>query len=217
VTWQEPPEEFAQALRDIGDFIDDEELVLIHVPGRVGPAVELFAVESLCGVDAIVWGPAEGALGSVDPSQAYPYAFAIRGAFLPSLARATTNCESIWDVLRWILSTEWVDRLRLMVLPADGYDFWEVSPVELDDATLRPISGLLPEPRWMPGFAAERAAALHEPEPLPLPIRTADLVPDDQRGISLEEWARTHSWLERVRLALPWRWGLLEKAMGRLW
>jgi hypothetical protein len=33
----------------------------------------------------------------------------------------------------------------------------------------------------------------------------------------LAAWARQARWRERVRLGLPWRWGLLDRAMKERW
>jgi hypothetical protein len=34
---------------------------------------------------------------------------------------------------------------------------------------------------------------------------------------TVQEWAQNHGFLDRVRLALPWKWGLLPRAMRNRW
>ena len=38
-----------------------------------------------------------------------------------------------------------------------------------------------------------------------------------ERPATVLDWARSAGWSTRSRLALPWRWGLLERAMRRYW
>ena len=40
---------------------------------------------------------------------------------------------------------------------------------------------------------------------------------EDERRFGLQRWAVEHSWSDRVRLALPQRWGLLNRAMRDRW
>ena len=34
---------------------------------------------------------------------------------------------------------------------------------------------------------------------------------------TVHEWAQNHGFLDRLRLALPWKWGLLPRAMRNRW
>ena len=34
---------------------------------------------------------------------------------------------------------------------------------------------------------------------------------------ALQFWAQNHGFLDRLRLALPWKWGLLPRAMRNRW
>jgi len=40
---------------------------------------------------------------------------------------------------------------------------------------------------------------------------------EDERRFGMQRWAIDHPWSDRVRLALPQRWGLLNRAMKQRW
>lgn len=217
LTWEEPARAFQRVL-EVGCLdISDDDLLVIHASGRAGPALQLFEMERVHGLDLIVWGRPDHLLGTPDPSDLYPWALAVRGAAVPSLKRAIGDCESIWDLICWAVSDEWLDRLRLLVLPAPAEsDFWTVRDVtDQVAAPWYPHSGVLPPPRWIPAGSVDTGRTY--PEPVYLPRHRFLPQPEVRAQVSVETWARRSRWTDRVRLAMPWKWGLLQRAMNGRW
>jgi hypothetical protein len=48
-------------------------------------------------------------------------------------------------------------------------------------------------------------------------MEVATAVADQANGDAVLRWAKTHRWSSRVRLAAPWRWGLLPRLMKGRW
>ncbi|MEM1182988.1 MAG: hypothetical protein AAGM22_31895, partial [Acidobacteriota bacterium] len=216
LTWEEPPPRFAQALEALSADLSGDELVVIHAPDRLGPGADLFPLAGLGGVDLVVWGRPDGVFMHPEPHFIFPYAFAIRGAMAAAAARAVRDCDSIWQLICWALSGEWVDRSRLMMLPGPPHlDYWEVQHVEQVTTTWSPSSGVLPPPRWLPS-GGQVVIPTPYPEPVSFPKWPARSGPSaDAQG--LENWAQNTKWGERVRLALPWKLGILDRAMKGRW
>jgi hypothetical protein len=214
LAWETPASRLRQALEEIGRDLGAEDLLVLHADGRAGPAARLLAL-GYRGVDVVVWGRPDAVLGQPDPAFLYPHALAVCGAAVPAVARAIEECESIWDLVCWAVRHEWIDRLRLLVLPAPvECEFREVCEVERVDTLWRPRAGLLPAPRWIPSVAREPAPP--HAETVRLPSRRYS-PPSAAPRVALEDWARRVPWPERIRLALPWRWGVLERAMRGRW
>lgn len=216
LAWESPVARLRAALEDLGRDVGADDLLVIHAEGRAGPAARLFALADYRGVDVVVWGKPDAVLGQPDPRFLYPHALAIRGATVPSVAQAIEDCESLWALVCWAVSHEWIDRLRLLVLPASPEcEFWEVYEVQRATTFWSPRAGMLPAPRWIPSVTREPSPP--HAEPVRLPHRRFIAPPRPDRRIALEGWARRSRWLERARLALPWRWGMLERAMRGRW
>ena len=216
VTWDPPSASVVRVLEELGRDVGDDELVVIHSHAKAGPVVRLLGLEGLRGVDLVVWGCPDGVLGHPDPGRLYPHALAVRGAALPAVARAIGDCESIWQLVCWATSGEWIDRLRLLVLPAPiGSELWERAEVSQVAATWKPEASFLPAPRWLAAFAG--APAPSPPPPVQLPRRRFLPPARDVERVGLQAWVRRSRWLDRARLVLPWRWGLLERAMEGRW
>lgn len=216
LTWESPVPRLQRALENVSRGHADDELLVLHAHGRAGPAVRLFGLPDLRGVDLVVWGRPEPVLGHPDPSFLYPYALAVRLAAVPAVVRAIGDCESIWDLICWAVSPEWIDRLRLLVLPAPAdAECWEVREVDRVSTFWSPRSGVLPAPRWTPVVTKEPTRT--RPDPLSPPRRRFVFRPAMSAQIGLKAWAQRSRWFERLRLGLPWRWGLLERAMRGRW
>jgi hypothetical protein len=216
LAWESPASRLRLALEDLGRDVGAEDLLVLHAEGRAGPASRLFALADYRDVDVVVWGRPDAALGQPDPAFLYPHAMAVRGAAVPSVARAIEDCESIWDLVCWAVNHEWIDRLRLLVLPAPAEsEFREIREVDRATACWRPRAGMLPAPRWIP--AVTREPAPPHAEPVRLPLRRSFAAPSAVTRVALESWARRSRWHQRICLALPWRWGMLERAMRSRW
>ena len=216
LSWQDPHTRTARALESLGPEIGPDDLLLVHASGRAGPSVGLFGLSGLYGADVVVWGQPEPVLGLPDPDRLYPFAFAVRGELVPVLIRVIEETDSIWDVICWLTSSEWIDRLRLLLLPAPmDTECWEVRDVEVG-AVCGVRCGVLPPARWLPvSVPASNLAAPPRPAVVPcLPFVQAS---DARPATSLVGWVRRTTWWRRVRVALPWRWGLLERAMKDQW
>lgn len=217
LSWQDPPQRLADALELLAEEIDPDDFLLLHAAGRAGPAVGLFEMDDLGRTDVVVWGQSDHVLGTPDPNRLYPLAFAVRGALAGAVARAVPEAESIWDLVCWLVSPEWIDRLRLLVMPAKaGTECWEIRDVDHIHAVCTLRCGLLPAPRWLPASAAEAPPA-SPVEPVVLPRRRFVPQPPEAPRTSLAGWLRRTTWWYRLRAALPWRWGLLERAMKHQW
>lgn len=222
LTWEGTADDMARILEGIGRDLESgemaaDDLLVLHAVDRAEPAVDLFALSDLGGVDLVTWARPGYVLGEPNPDHLYPWALAVRAAAVPALARATGRCRSTWELICWAVSSEWLDRLRWLVLPApEGADLWEPTAFDAIGVRWQPCSGVLPAPRWL---AAPPPDPFPAPVPLPayLPRRRFIAKPTGAPRPVLETWARQARWSQRVRLALPWRWGLLERAMEGEW
>lgn len=213
ISWQDPPRQLTQNVEHLAEDMGRDDYLLLHIGGRAGPSTGLFAMEGLSRVDVVVWGQSDDLLGSPDPERLFPFAFAIRGEVVPIFARALKDAGSIWEVICWLTLPEWIDRLRLLVLPAPaGTECWEVADVDHIRAVCSLHCGVLPTPRWLPAATATPIPVL-SPAPAALPRRRFSTHVRSAPRIGLAIWLRSTSWWNRLRVILPWRWGLLERAM----
>jgi hypothetical protein len=158
--------------------------------------------------------------GHPDPNVLYPWALAVRRPIWPAVAKALHEVDTLWDVILWASSIEWVDRLRLLVLPAtDPASCCEVASAPDLATSWLPRSGILPPPRYLPVASSPPV----QPPPVPYyPLRNGTPRFGDGGSAatiapSAMDWARFHRWKDRWRLALPWRYGLLERGMKGRW
>ncbi|MEM6796250.1 MAG: hypothetical protein AAF725_19930, partial [Acidobacteriota bacterium] len=107
-------------------------------------------------------------------------------------------------------------RCRLLLLPGPPQlEYWELVHMEHVTTTWHPSSGVLPAPRWLPS-GGQVVIPTASPEPVSSPRWSARQSPPADSE-DLRTWAQTTKWKERVRLALPWRLGLLDRAMRSRW
>lgn len=216
LTWESAASRLRSTLEDLGGDLGDDDFLVLHAHDRAGPAVRLLVLEDYRGVDVVVWGRPDSKLGQPGLRHLYPYALAVRSAAVPALGRTLEDCETIWDCVCWAVSDEWIDRLRLLVLPGPAEsEYWEIREVEGVTTSWSPDTGILPAPRWIPTVAHEPLAV--SPEPVFLPRRRFIAPTSGSVRLALETWARRSRWYERMRVVLPWRWGMLERAMKGRW
>ncbi len=150
-------------------------------------------------------------LGEPDP--AWP-AFNVLGVSMrawPSIRRLANQARSLNELIVWSLNLSHFDRASLLTLPMAGV---------ATEALPRYVSRL---PVWIGPRGMYPTPNLAE-----LGQKIEDLDEDDQEHDDLDddapgppptvhEWAQNHGFLDRLRLALPWKWGLLPRAMRNRW
>ena len=72
--------------------------------------------------------------------------------------------------------------------------------------------------RLLPAWVTD-TGSLPSPEPFgqAAPVTAAPAYQHPPGEASIKHWAETHGFRDRVRLALPWKWGLLNRAMRDRW
>lgn len=195
--------------------ISPDDLMVVYSDGGDREAARLLQIGGLAGVDLVVWGHSAGLYGDADPGHVYPHALAVRAAAWPSVVRAAALADSVWSLIAWGLDLDHVDRARLLVLPATVGAATLPLPVPVSvRVPWIPRVPLLPQPRFL---AARTEALPPQAPPLLSPPRPRVREGRAHDSRTLEHWLRVTTWGRRLRAALPWRWGLLERAMRSDW
>jgi hypothetical protein len=221
------PAELAESLEWLSEESPAEDFALLH-SGETDPrSLGLVALEAPCS-DFVLWGRPDAVYGTADPTAVDPSLLGVRQPLWRALARlarggasstepgsaipAVSAHAGLAELVRWCADPRWLDRIALTVLPgrADGryVHFERLEQVAVQCPIATPI---LPPPRFLP---LSTPVGLTAPAPVPLPGRASPVRPHRP---SLETWARRTRWHSRLRLSLPWRFGLLERAMRELW
>ncbi len=186
--------------------VDDGEFLILHQQAAAAEATRLLVAPRLPGVDLVVLGRPHPVTGAALLDEVSPGLLAVRRSHLPALARRLERATSLWEVIVWCLGLSMVERSRLTVLP--GLRTREYRRLPSPDvpgvAPWLPARGLLPRPNLVEIHAGHGSTGPVDP-PAPAPVP------------GIREWAKSHRWSDRVRLALPWRFGLLARAMKDRW
>lgn len=177
------------------------DVVVLYEPQGADVAARLASMP-LRQADTYLAGSASGVFGSVAPVRVSPHVAGIRSDIWFAMRDDLSRFGSIWDVIRRIASIDQMEYLRQLIVPIDGCRVRPISVLQ----SLGPVfggRGPLPRP----------AVRLVEPANPPTSDAGSVTAPED----SARAWAKRHSWGDRARLALPWKWGLLPRSMKGRW
>lgn len=179
------------------------EAVVLHTTAGIAEATRL-ADSSVTGTyDVVVMGRNDAVTGQPSASELFPHAMAVHRRAVPSLLRRLPAAGDLWELIIGTVGLSLADRVRLGIVPA---------PVGREGVALPRLdaAGL---PAWIGGTAVLPRFNLAGVDAMP--AVTAPAPP--AAGDDLRAWVKEHRWSDRARLALPWKWGLLGRAMRGRW
>jgi len=140
-------------------------------------------------------------LGSIDPARP---AFTVLGFGMESWAsirRLLQQAENLHEVVEWAGNLTHAPLTNLLAVPVAGSSHGRFGPGSASPAWVTE-AGMLPAANFAALSPAGSAEAVGHQKPL---------------GSDIQRWAESHGFRDRVRLALPWKWGLLARAMRGRW
>ncbi len=184
--------------------------VILHTRSVADLARRVAQVPGLSRSDLVVITDTGRFLGESDP--AWP-AFNLLGVSMkswPSVRRLADQARSLHELVVWSLNLSHFDKASLLTLPSAGVATEALPRYVPRLPTWVGPPGMFPSPNL-----AELGQKLEENDDEAVP----DDIEDDRPPAppSVQEWAQAHGFRDRVRLALPWKWGLLPKAMRDRW
>jgi hypothetical protein len=190
------------------DMFDEEgvDIFVLHGEGAAEDAVRFLAVPSRWDFELAVIGRPHGSSGAADLSSLNPEILVVHRRATKAVGRWLALAESIGDLVNFAAQPILAHRFRLLVIPGVGAVNYRHSP----------DMGTNQLPEWIgangviPRFAS--SGNLADIESLRARSMSAQVAPSDIRS-----WARKHTWTDRWRLVLPWKFGLLERFMRGRW
>jgi|GEM_PF-3862385 len=180
------------------------EGVVLYTAAGVAEAAALAASPVPAGYDVVVMGRGDPATGQPSATELFPHVMAVHRSAIPSIERRLARAGDLWELIIATVGLDLADRVRLGIVPV---------PVGRGGVPV-PRAYTPGLPGWLRGEGALPRLNLAEPDeapPLAIPATA------QTGGDSLRTWANQHRWSDRVRLALPWKWGLLARAMRGRW
>ena len=195
------------ALADLVPTIDglaDEAAVIVHTMEAAELAHRLWQLPGVSGTGLVVICDSGPYLGEPDPDR---LAFNVLGFGMdswPSVRRLLLHSTTLHQLVESAVSLTHAGQVNLLALPVRGAAHGFVNP----RSPLLPAwvtrTGNLPRPNL---------GGLSDIEQEP----PEDAIDYQSEEGQIRRWAETHGFRDRVRLALPWKWGLLNRAMKDRW
>ncbi len=141
-------------------------------------------------------------LGSVDPERP---AFNLLGFGMeawPSVRRLLEQAGTLHELVEWAASLTHAPLINLLAVPVSGASHGRLGAQPDDIPAWITEAGMLPPANF---------ASLAEAAP------AERIIQQESSGSDIQHWAETHGLRDRIRLALPWKWGLLSRAMRGRW
>lgn len=179
----------------VGD--GDEDTVIFHTSSGTQLAARLASMISSCS-DLTVISGANPVTGAPDTSRFSPDVLAVRRALLDVFLPRLEQAGSLWEAIVWSMGLSHAEQCSLEAL-AGPPDLTFYDQPNLNVPGLRVIIG---------GHPALKRLNLAEVQPLST---------SEPGGPGAREWAEGQRWADRMRLALPWKFGLIDKAMKDRW
>ena len=177
----------------------DIDTIVMHTPDYAEEALRLMNYQGLAGTDVAVLAHPEPTYGAAMSNVPCLGVLAASRSVWPSLRRWLPLVGSLDELVVWSLSIGLSEHVRLLVLPGSGRG---CAPLPTQNVLGIPAwlssNGMLPRPNYAGILASGTESA-----------------PPSTEGF--KDWIQAHGWRQRAQLALPWRWGMLEKAMKDLW
>ncbi|NHZ71234.1 MAG: hypothetical protein GWP18_06290 [Proteobacteria bacterium] len=188
--------ETGQTVADALTGVSSGSTVVLHRQDHVKIAAELAAYDRVGGADVTLVCEPDGIYGSV--SLKLSDSVIVLGADLSGSIPEDLGQRTLDDFVRSILTPANVDRVSLQLLPVPGITVFEAQ-WNLERSSLLPIAGS--------ALAVGPIVAIEHPGQGDTP----------ESKLAPRQWVETLAWQDRVRLLLPWKWGLLARAMRGRW
>jgi len=186
----------------IDELAGDAGAVLLHSPEATALAQRLWRLPGTSRAGLVLVCDTGPYLGEADPARPALNLLGFGMDAWPSVRRLMVHTHTLHELVHAAASLAHADRTNLLAVPAIGVSQGKLdsSPPELPAWVTD--SGSLPAIHY-PGLSGETRA--------PVAYRHA------AGEASVKHWAETHGLRDRIRLALPWKWGLLNRAMRNRW
>jgi hypothetical protein len=184
-------------------FGEGVEHVVFHTNDATATAVEVMGMPHLEGADLVVVGAPQGVYGEPGFRPIAPGVLGVSRRTWPTMRRRMTSTHSLWESMVWMLGLSSVEHATLAVVPGVS-DRWEPLPI----ANVTGIPSFLSS--WglvgRPDLASVGPAPASHGDQRPVPESTI-----------VRRWVMQRTWSQRIRLALPARFGWLRRAMKGRW
>lgn len=180
----------------------DAELAVIHSEAGGAHASRLFSSMRPGGADVMVLCQPDLVHGSPRHERVVPSVVAIDRRSFGAAARVMRSVPDLWTFVAATMDPSNAGSLHLQILPA-----------AVGARVIDLIAVDRPEHRWVGVGPFPLAARLDV-------VRAGTSASASSKAVvapSARSWAKSHRWPDRVRMALPWKWGLLDRAMRGRW
>jgi hypothetical protein len=176
--------------------------VILYAPEAADLAQRLWRVPGLSAAGLVLVCDAGPYLGEADPTRPAFNVLGLRTTAWPSVRRLMTHAPTLHQLIGAAAALTHAGRTDLLCLPARDVSHGSLTARHSPLPAWVTDDGMLPRPDL---------AGLAEADPAAAAVRPA------RDGESVRRWAETHGIGDRLRLALPWKWGLLNRAMKNRW
>ncbi len=186
----------------IDELAGDSAAVVLHTPEAAGLAQRLWRLPGTSRAGLVLVCDAGRYLGEADPARPARNVIGFAIETWPSIRRLLAHAHTLHDLIEAAVNLAHADRTDLLTVPVLGAG---------QAAHVSEASSL---PAWVTDGGS--LPAMHYSGPAePASPPTEHQHSAGQAGI--KHWAETHGFKDRIRLALPWKWGLLNRAMRNRW
>ncbi len=182
-----------------------ESFLLLYEPQHEKDAMQFLDCRNLRAVDLVFWGDRTQPYGESNPRRLSPHIIAINRSLWPSLPFALRQADHLQEFIDLSADLANTSTITPLVLPS------RIEESSFFQPTVHHLKPLI----W-----PTAASVLPPPPPLAIEVPTGPTVQEVADRVwerSLVRWIRNHRWTDRVRLALPWKLGILETSMKGKW
>lgn len=183
------------------DELEDAGSVILYAPEAADLANRVWRLPGVSAAGLVLVCDAGPYLGEADPSRPAFTILGFRMTSWPSIRRFLAHTDTLHELIEAVTALSHAGRTDLMALPARGVSHGLLGSHQTALPAWVTDDGMLPPPN-LAGIS-ERGAG------------SASIRSPGSAGV--REWAETHGFRDRIRLALPWKWGLLNRAMKNRW
>jgi hypothetical protein len=192
----------AELIPLLDPIADESPAIVLHVPEAAAVAQRLWKLPGVARAGLVLVCDTGPYLGEADPTRPALGILGFGTDAWPSVRRLLEAADNLHEVVEGTASLAHADRVNLLVLPMLGAGQGRLG------------SAAPPQPAWVTDtgcLPTIRYSGSGGPAPPPAAYRHA------ASEASIKQWAETHGVRDRIRLALPWKWGLLNRAMRDRW
>ncbi len=194
-----PLEELVPMIDEIADTASG---VVLHTPDASQLAQRVWRLPGASRAGLVLVCDAGPYLGDADPVRP---AFNLLGFGMeswPSIRRLMLHAGTLHELVEAAGSVSHAAAADLLTVPVLGASHGPLPPRPPGLPVWITEAGVLPSPNLAGLVPVAAGAATYQPV-------------SGEAGI--KRWAETHGFRDRIRLALPWKWGLLSRAMRDRW